>query len=133
MAHKSVRAMTPKAIIKTTTQEQKKLAWMALQHKLHTGDLLEKELLNFLWDKYDHAVALTYVDGEPACVVLAAQYGQLMAFTKPKFRRMGLAKRTTAVLCRRIGAEPKDFNGGPGRKPELSEAFFRSIGANFVK
>lgn len=88
-----------------STRDGKRLAWLTLKHKLHADEYLKVGPLNCLWDCYDHAVAMTFVDGEPACVVPAAEYGQLMAYTKRKYRRMDLAKRTAQVLCRQLGLE----------------------------
>lgn len=118
--------------IHTTCVNPKHLAWLALNQRLHADGWLKTELLNYLWDRYDHHVAMTFVDGQLACVVLAAEYGQLMAYTRSRFRRQGLATRTTRHLCRYHQLDLADYNGSAGRRPRTSEGFFKSLDVTFV-
>lgn len=117
---------------RTTCLYPKHLAWLALDQRLHANGWLKTELLNYLWDVYDHRLAMTFVDGQPACVVLAAEYGQLMAYTRSRFRRQGLATRTTRYLFRYHGLDLSDYNGSAGRRPRASQGFFNSLDVNFV-
>lgn len=124
--------MQQRLAIKTTTQEPKLLAWLALKHRLHSVGILQKALLDCLLDRKAHDIAMTFVNDEPACVVLLADYGQLMAYTRRKYRRLGLAKRTAKLLSRRTGTHFTDMTGGPGKQPETSKAFFNHLGVEFI-
>lgn len=119
-------------VIKTTTREPKRLAWLALKHRMHAGGILPDALLEYLWDRKSHDVAMTFVDGVPACVALLADYGQLMVFTRRKYRRRGLARRTAKLLSRRSGITLEVMTGGPGKRPNVSSRFFESLGVEFM-
>jgi len=133
MALKLAVKSNVRAGIRTTCVNPKFLTWLALKERMHSGrGLLQEELTNYLIDARDHRVAMTYVDGVPACIVLAAEYGQLMVFTRPRFRRLGLAKRTVKQLCKHHNLSLDDYNGAPGVRAGVSCKFFNHMGVNFV-
>ncbi len=119
-------------VIKTTTREPKHLAWLALKHRMHAGGILPDALLDYLWDRKRHDVAMTFVDGQPACVALLADYGQLMVYTRRRYRRLGLGRRTAKLLAQRSGITLDVMTGGPGKRPSLSSKFFASLGVEFM-
>jgi hypothetical protein len=116
----------------TTALTPRHLAWLALQARLHSGDLLRSELQWYLWGKKESEVAMTFIDGEPVCVALLTDYCQLMVYTRKAYRGLGLAKRTARHLSRRTGFALECMTGGPGRRPELSKSLFASLGVEYI-
>lgn len=115
--------------IRVTSSHPHFLAHEALVHKLHTKGLLWTELTQLL-KGVRHDIALVYVDHKPVCVALYAEYGQLMVYTKPSYRRRGLASRASRLLARRTGVKLKMMTGELGNVPSLSLAFFNSLGVD---
>lgn len=114
--------------IRTRTVEAGYLAHLALVNKLFPkDDLLEKELIKFLKGKTNLHIALTFVDDVPACVCVISSYWQIMSYTRPKFRRMGLGIRTARAVIRKSGLHPCLIQAGPGPNPKTSRAFFERL------
>lgn len=111
----------------TTMHQPNYIAHQALKHRLHGRGMLERELVNLLRGE-NHEIAVTYVNFRPVCVALLTTWGQLMIFTRSKYRRLGLAKRTARLLSRRVGVKFELMVGGVGRKPAVSRGFFEAIG-----
>jgi len=111
----------------TTTARPNYLAHLALVGKIHANGLLKYELLNLLKGS-SHDIAATFVNDKMVCVMVLTEYGQLMGFTVPAFRKKGLGRKTARLLARRTGVSFKLMLGGVGKNAKQSRGFFEALG-----
>lgn len=114
-------------LVVTTMHQPYYLAHQALVVGLHGRGLLEHELRNLLRGA-SHEIAMTFIDGQPVCVALLTEYGQLMVYTRHRYRRLGLGRRTVRLLSRRTRTALHLMLGGVGRNPSVSRGFFEAVG-----
>lgn len=120
------------AVIRVTTKEPKHLAWLALRHRLHAGGILKDALLDYLWDRKGHSVAMAFDGTTPVCIALISDWGQLMVYTRRQYRRQGIGRRAANLVARSIGIKLNMVIGSSGKQSNVSSKFFEALNVEFV-